>query len=137
MSSPYPNLDTDPDIVLNNIFDFARGLIPKVEQPVDILENNKFIDIYMEIPGVSKNNLNIEVYSNKLKIIGKKICPYVIEEFRNKKIGINYSDIKQNITLPLAVTNESNITVKIIDGILWIRINKEEEKMNKFNVTIG
>lgn len=134
MSSPYG--ETDPDAVLSDIFNFAKGFMPKTEQPVDILENDKFVDIYIELPGVNKSNLNIEVYSNKLKITGKRSCPYDINEFKNKKLGINYSDIKQSVTLPLAITNESNISVKMIDGILWIHINKEGEKMNRFNLSV-
>jgi HSP20 family molecular chaperone IbpA len=116
----------------------AREFIPRNmhEKPYDILENENTVEIYIELPGICKTDIEAEVFNNKLKISCKKKCPYDPNNYTSKKILINYSDVSQVITLPICVSNRENIKLKMDNGVLYISIDKKAEKANIFVVGV-
>lgn len=108
----------------------------KYEKPFDILENESTIEIYVEIPGINKVDISVEIFNNKLKLVCKKKCPYDPNNYTSKKILINYSDVSQVINLPISVSNKDNIKLKMENGILFITIDKKAEKTNIFTVNV-
>jgi HSP20 family molecular chaperone IbpA len=124
--------------VLTGIFRMADTFLPQKETnsfPYDLLENDTFIKIYIEIPGISPKTLSVDFFNNKMKIIGEKV-PYLQEDFNIKTQNIRQDDIDLNIILPLAITDRKNVKVNIANGILCITINKEAEFDNKFSMKI-
>lgn len=109
----------------------------KYEKPFDILENENNIEIYIEIPGINKSDISVEIFNNKLKLMCKKKCPYDPNNYTNKKILINYSDVSQVINLPISVLNKDNIKLNMENGILTITIDKKAEKINIFTMNVN
>lgn len=138
MSSPV-NLE-EPDVLntMNSILDFAKSFTPKnsYEKPVDIVENEKTICVFIEVPGCKSVDISIDIFNNKLMIKARKTCPYKMEDYSFKNTNINYSNINQAITLPIAVTNKDNIKVKLENGILGVYIDKSKEELNKFTLLV-
>ena len=138
MASP-GNL-SEPDVLntMNSIFDFAKNFAPKncFEKPVDIVENEKTICIFIEVPGCKSGDISIDIFNNKLMVKARKTCPYKMEEYTFKNTKINYSNINQAITLPIAVTNKDNTRVKLENGILGVYIDKSKEELNKFTLVV-
>jgi HSP20 family molecular chaperone IbpA len=109
----------------------------KHEKPFDILENENTIEIYIEIPGINKSDISVEIFNNKLKLVCSKKCPYDPNNYTNKKILINYSDVSQVITLPICISNKDNIKLKMENGVLFITLDKKAEKTNAFVIGIN
>ena len=128
----------DAGQVLTGIFRIADAFLPRGEAtsfPYDLLENDTFIKIYIEIPGVSPKTLSVDFFNNKMKVVGEKI-PYVQEDFHVKTQSIRQDDIDLNIELPMAITDRKNVRVSVDKGILCISIDKNAEADNKFSMKI-
>jgi HSP20 family protein len=98
--------------------------------PVDIVNEDKNIYIYAEIPGVNKENIDIDFYNNKLTITVEKNRHYNDPEVSEIKFG----KIERALTLPICVTKKETVIVSYRDGVLKIKINKLVEEENKFSV---
>jgi len=98
--------------------------------PVDIVNEEKTLYIYAEIPGVNKENIDIDFYNNKLTISIEKIRPYDNPEVTEIKFGKS----ERSLTLPICVTRKDAVCSNYNNGILKIKINKLIEEENKFSV---
>ena len=89
-----------------------------------------------EIPGIDKENLNIEIEKNSLIISAKKYEEKSDEQKSYKKSEFHYGNFSRTICLPEEVDDEK-IDAKLNDGILKMRITKKEpEKEQKKKVVI-
>lgn len=101
--------------------------------PTDLIEDDKNIIIYIDIPGINPNSIDVNFYNNKIEVSGERIRPY--NDFIKKEII--YGEFKRQITIPINVTNRSSVTVSASNGVLKININKTIEEKNRFSVRIG
>ncbi len=115
----------------NIISSFNQGVI---HSPfIDLIEDDSHIYIYMDIPGVEKSDINVEFFNNKICITCTRTKPYEIQAKRNE---IYYGDFQRKITIPLSVTNKNSVSTSLKNGVLKLKIDKELEEKNKFNVEI-
>lgn len=98
--------------------------------PIDIVNEEKTIYIYAEIPGVNKENIDIDFYNNKLTILADKTRGYDTPEMSEIKFG----RCERTLTLPICVTRKDAVSVSYNNGILKVRINKLVEEENKFSL---
>lgn len=91
--------------------------------PVDIEEADDAYIVEAEVPGVKRNDVNIEVVGNELTISGeiKEKERVGIVRRRTRRIG----RFEYHVTLPVALDSEK-IDAKLEDGILVVRIPKSE-----------
>jgi len=98
--------------------------------PVDVVNEEKYIYVYAETPGVQKDDISIDFYNNKLTIITEKKRAYIPPQVSELK----YGRIERGITLPICVTRPETVSSVYKDGVLKIRINKLLEEENKFSI---
>jgi len=101
--------------------------------PVDIVNEEKIIYIYAEIPGVTKESIDVDFYNNKLTISAEKNRAYENPEMSEIKFG----RCERTLTLPICVTRKDAVSVSYNNGILKVKINKLVEEENKFSVKIS
>jgi HSP20 family molecular chaperone IbpA len=101
--------------------------------PVDVTESNTNITLYMDIPGVSSDSIDVDFYNNKIEVTGDRVKPYETSQRRE----IAYGRFKRIVTIPISVTSRESVNVTSDDGVLCITIDKENEEKNKFKVRIG
>ena len=98
---------------------------PKVEISE---EKDKYTYIF-EIPGVSKDDINIEIKDNALEITAKRE-----ERKEEKKKGYYYSE-RSSLgfyrVVPLPPDASDNIKAKYKNGLLIVEIAKEKKKRGK------
>ena len=100
-----------------------------------ICEDDGKILVRLEMPGVAKENLDINVDNNQLEIYGKREEPeiegkYVIRERR-------YGDYYQVYTIDDTIDREK-IEASLENGLLTVTLHlKEAEKPKKINVKAG
>tara|TARA_B100000902_G_C27203883_1_gene860528 strand:- start:680 stop:1117 length:438 start_codon:yes stop_codon:yes gene_type:complete len=101
---------------------------------VDIVENDKTVLIYVNIPGISSDNIDLDFFNNYVTIKGNRKQPNIENGIFRKK-EISYGKCERKIMLPISVTNQESVKVTIQHGVLIININKETEGQNKFSVS--
>jgi len=121
--------------VLNGLFtDFDKNFytsgsptFSKKLPAVNILETKDNFQIELSAPGLSKEDIQIDLEKDILKISGKKITEkkdgeekkYTLREF-------NFSDFTRSFTLPETIDNQA-ISAKFENGILILTLAKKEE----------
>mgnify|MGYP003132059009 CR=1 FL=1 len=97
---------------------------------IDISETDKQYLIDVEVPGMDKKDIELNVDNNTLIISGER-------KFENKEDGkhfhrveSSYGNFSRSFTLPDNVESES-IQATYNNGILNITIDKSEQKMKK------
>lgn len=100
--------------------------------PIDVINDEKTIYIYGELPGIKKEDIKIDFYNNKLTVKAEKKCDYESPEVAE----IKYFPYERVITLPICVTSNRAVAVNYNNGVLKIVINKLVEEENKFSVSV-
>jgi len=103
---------------------------------VDIFETDAGVAIQVDLPGVKKDDVSVEVKNNLLTIQGlRQVDPTVSEEsyYRRERICGTF---QRSFTLRHAIAPES-IKASFKNGVLTIHIPRpEEEKSKKVSVSI-
>jgi HSP20 family protein len=125
---------------ISDILSLISGI--PVEQtydfPVDMIDDEKTIVLYCQLPGLKNSDIAIDVFNNKINIQGQKHQDYDISTFSsacNHTTEIRYGKFERTITLPLSITKKESINVSYKDGMLKITIDKTIEETNRFSVS--
>jgi len=104
--------------------------------PVDIVDTPEAIIIFVEIPGVDKNEVDIEVKDNVLTIQGERVVDSSIGNgsyYRSERV---FGKFRRSFALPAMIRTE-NISAVFKNGVLKIAIPKpEEEKPRQVNIKV-
>jgi len=103
-----------------------NNLTPKV----DIRENEQEFEFFLELPGVSKEDLQIELEQDVLYVSGER---KVAEETKETNVHIMeqfYGSFHRSFHLPQGLDKE-NITAQCQDGILRLTIKKDKKAVKK------
>lgn len=106
----------------------SRAKIPAV----NIKEREKDFVIELAVPGIKKENIEIELEKDILTVssnLEKEKIEYTKHEFE-------YSNFKRSFSLPKTIDVE-NIQAEYVNGILYLTIAKKKEEVKpKRNITI-
>ena len=94
--------------------------------PVDIVDTTEAILIYAEIPGVDKDEVDIEVKDNVLTIKGERESEKKEEKEGFKRVEREWGSFYRRFSLPDTADAEK-ISAKSKHGVLEITIPKQEK----------
>jgi len=101
-----------------------RTIVP----PCNVFETPEKFIIQVEIPGVSKENVIVEVFENILHIHGRKVDESPDLPKKYYAFEFEYGPFERKIKLPQGLDFES-ITSRLENGILTIEIPKKPRKV--------
>ena len=104
--------------------------------PVEVRDKNNEYDIRAELPGVSKNDLDISLNDGYLTITATKTEEKNEDEKTYKKSEFSYGVFSRTIQLSQDV-DADKIDAKLENGVLKIiapKLNKEKETVRKISV---
>ena len=122
------------------LFDeFFRPMVPSLENQmgrlvvpaVNIIEDEKGVEIDVAAPGLKKDDFEIKVEDNILTISAHKEQEKLEEGANYIKKEFGYETFQRSFTLPENMFNTDKIEAKYEDGILKIYIPKVEEQQKK------
>jgi HSP20 family protein len=121
--------DSDINTLINNFY------LPQT----DIVVADRYITIFVELPGIEKNDIKLDFFNNKLDITANRKKPYEDEDtdIEVKKSEIHYGQVKRKISLPISVTNKDNVEVTFNNGLLKVVVDKQQEEKNRFSVNLS
>ncbi len=118
-SEAFPRSFTDEDVSLS-----------AWKPVVDIYDKTDSIVIHAELPGVSKENVSIEVKENVLTLKGERVDVKEVSEDKFYRRERSFGSFHRSFTLPSAI-NPDKIKATFKDGVLEIEIPKPEEQKPK------
>lgn len=126
--APKPiSLLDDFDGIFNSVFDrdwnLSNNMISGSGPAVDIKETDESFLLYADIPGLNKNDINVNVENNVISISGEREITsnedYKSYHYRER----TYGSFKRSFKLPENV-NEKKISADFNNGVLNVTIPK-------------
>ena len=108
----------------------------KLSMPVELKEKDKEYTVKAELPGVKKEDLDIDMEDNYITINAKKQEEHDEENEAYKKSEFSYGEFSRTIYFPQEI-DINNTKAKLEHGVLKITIPKKiVEKNNKKKLTV-
>jgi HSP20 family protein len=105
--------------------------------PAELKEESDAIHLSLEIPGMTAEDLDIQVSADSASISGERKEETKTEEKGMTRTEFRYGRFQRVIPLPVRVQN-ANVQANYKDGILKLMLPKAEEEKNKIvKVTLG
>ena len=115
----------------------TQGLnMHEIWQPAaDIVQNSSTITVYINIPGVKNDSIDVDFFNNKVIVTGERKRPFS-DRYTVIKNEIIYGKFERQIIIPISVTNRDNVKITSKNGVLMIVIDKSSEERNRFSLKI-
>ena len=106
---------------------------------IDLMETDAFLEIHINVPGVSRDSIDVDFFNNCVKITGERIVPTIAlrDDVKLHKKEIVYGKFERKVRIPLAVTKKESVSIDLEGGVLKIVIDKSVEDRNKFSLKVG
>ena len=98
----------------------SRGPFP----PINVFQQGDDFVAVVELPGVSRDNLEIQAKESTIRIVGKKIVSYAqdISAHRRERVS---GEFDRTLTLPIQIDPDA-IRAEYRDGVLTIFVPRAE-----------
>ena len=109
----------------------SKGLSELTYMPVaEIDETDTEIYLKLEIPGMSVEDLDIQVTDDTVSITGERQSEHKLEEGDRVRSEFHYGKFERIIPLPSPIDRD-HVTAEYKDGILSLKLPKSEEHQEK------
>ncbi|HOE21329.1 MAG TPA: Hsp20/alpha crystallin family protein, partial [Spirochaetota bacterium] len=135
--NPFEEFERDVKKTFENFFSLEPvNLFDSTWTPtVDVKEDEKFVHVRAEIPGIDEKDINVALEDNILTISGEKKEERKEENKRYVLSESRYGSFKRSISLPAEVKADS-AKAKFKNGVLTIDFEKKEVSQPK-RITIN
>jgi HSP20 family protein len=121
--------------LFNEAFSSSKGFEDEVSMSawrpaVDIYDTDNALVIKVELPGIEKDDVSVDVKGNVLTIKGERSFDKEIKEENYYRKERSIGKFQRSFTLPEAVNPEA-IKANFKNGVLEIEVPKPEEKKPK------
>lgn len=110
----------------------ARTFVPKA----DIIENDKAFEIHLAVPGMNKEDIKVDLNDNYLTVSGERKFSNEKKERDYYAVETQYGTFSRSFALPSDIDTKG-ISAKYSNGILEIRIPKDEKKALKTTIPVS
>ena len=135
--SPFDRLSTLRD-EMNRLFDTSAFEFPGREDrllgvwnpPLDVFQDKEQLFVKCELPGMTKEDIQISLHENTLTIAGERKQDREVKEGDGYRSERFFGRFHRGITLPVPV-EPANVKAQYRDGILTVTLAKAEEAKPK------
>ena len=122
---------------------FLNGLTSAESKPnselivprLNVAESNERYEVSADLPGVSQENVNVEIHEGQLLISGEIADSTENSEMTFHRVERRFGKFERQVSLPENV-NEQDITAMFENGVLTIQLPKSEKpKPTRIEVT--
>ena len=111
----------------------ARRWIPAM----DVVETDDNFVLRADLPGLSEQDVNIEVEDNVLRISGERTAAHEQKGKGYYRVERSWGAFSRSLTLPEGVDAEA-VKASFNNGVLEVQIPKpEQQKPRKVQITVG
>ncbi len=102
---------------------------------VDISETDQQFEIDFYVPGIAKDQINIDLNDGKLTVSGERKLEKEIEGKNYRSVESNYGSFTRSFQLPDNIDQE-NVSATFENGVLQVVVPKDEKKIAKRSIAI-
>jgi len=115
--------------------EFTGGLSPNLDwsPSADLTETNDAFEIQADLPGVSKENVKVELQENVLSISGEKTQEKKEDDKLYHKVERFYGTFQRRFSLPDNI-DKNGIDASFKDGVLKLRIPKKVKESTTIKI---
>jgi HSP20 family protein len=110
----------------------AYSFVPRV----DVFENENDYQVHVAVPGMKKEDFTLNVKENLLTVSGERKLMNEKTEKNFYSVETQYGTFSRSFSLPEHINAEA-ITARYVDGILEIKLPKDEKKTLKTNIKVN
>jgi HSP20 family protein len=103
--------------------DGATGVTGIWEPPVDIYETDDALVLQMELPGVSKDAVNVELHEHTLTLSGERTREPAVTGGQYQREEGRYGAFQRAFRMP-TIVDQAKIQATYKDGVLALRLPK-------------
>jgi HSP20 family protein len=104
---------------------------------VDVFETKDAVTLKAELPGLSVDDVDVEIDENVLTVSGERKFEDTVEDGRYYRVERSYGRFARSLTLPQGV-NADQVSATFKDGILEVTVPKADEvKPRKVAIAAG
>jgi HSP20 family protein len=100
--------------------------VARLAPAVDVTENEQAYKITVELAGVKKDDVTVEVHDNVLSIRGEKKSEREEKKDKTHWVERTYGSFSRSFTLPPTAVSE-DLKASFNDGVLTVELPKKEE----------
>jgi HSP20 family protein len=104
-----------------------QGTVGAFVPPADLLIDEDGVTVYMDVPGLRAENIQIELENDVLTVSGERPFPYVRENGAGpaRRVERGFGRFQRSLRVPPGL-NPDAIKASISDGVLKLRMPKPE-----------
>jgi HSP20 family protein len=102
---------------------------------VDVFETKDAVVLKAELPGLTADDVDVEIDDNVLTVSGERTFKDTVEEGRFYRLERSYGRFSRSLTLPQGIKADA-VSATFADGVLEVTVPKAEEVKPR-KVTIG
>lgn len=125
---------------INRLFSrtFGEGAGTHTWSPaVDVFETEDAVILKAELPGLTTDDVDVEIDDNVLTVSGERTLKDAVHEDRYYRLERSYGKFSRSLTLPQGITADE-VTASFTDGVLEVRVPKADEvKPRKVAIATG
>jgi HSP20 family protein len=133
------SLQTEMNRLFNTVFDpstgAANGQARRWTPPMDLLETQDSFVLRADLPGVSEDDVAIELEDNVLTVSGERKSEHEENREGFYRVERAFGAFSRSLTLPKGVDAEA-VSAGFHNGVLEVRIPKPEARKPR-KITIG
>jgi HSP20 family protein len=133
LTEPFPPWLRD----LNRFFN-SEGTVSAFVPPADVLVDDDGVTVYMDVPGVGSDHLDVELENDMLTVRGERPHPYGEDgDQAVRRIERGFGRFERSLRVPRGLDPDA-IEASLTDGVLHLRIPKPESlKPRKIEIKGG
>jgi HSP20 family protein len=130
-----PTLSNSFSTMLDRFFDEAVRSNQNFVPSVDLKETDNAYEIDVNVPGMNKDDIKVELDGNTLQISGEKQQKDEDKDKTYHRVETEYGYFHRSFNLPESAKTE-DINAEYEDGILKINVPKDKEKTETKKIDI-
>lgn len=104
---------------------------------VDVFETKDAVVLKAELPGLTADDVDVEIDDNVLTVSGERTFTDTVEEGRFYRLERSYGKFSRSLTLPQGIKADA-VSASFADGVLEVTVPKAEEvKPRKVTIGVG
>lgn len=123
---------------INRLFT-AEGAVAGFIPPADVIVDDDGVAVYMDVPGLSAESLEIEIENDVLTVRGERRPPAEVEDGERtvRRIERRFGRFERSLRVPRGL-DPNAIDASMADGVLTLRIPKPEtSKPHRVEIKAG
>ena len=135
----FSTLQNEMNRLFNTVFDApapaGNGGLRRWMPAMDLVESGDHFVLKADLPGLSEEDVNIEVEDRVLTISGERKAEHEVNKDGYHRIERAFGSFSRSLTLPEGIDPEA-VQASFDRGVLEVRIPKPEERKPR-KITIG